>query len=230
MSTTKCEKSEHRKEIDEAAKSGMSARKISEMLLVKFNEHMSHTAVHNYLSSIKSLDEESAVAAVESLEKRVRNLELNAVTYGPNGSDNGWNTYSLAGTQSHALSRMAVLLDAIPKNTELKAEFEELQKRCIAKQQKEDGLPLDEAEFIKQRAENAKKEKEAAKAEIEAKEKRMKQAAEDEILRRKTDNENLLKVIEENAKKAERQNRLQALRDAELEERAGIDSEGNSIR
>jgi hypothetical protein len=44
MSTSKCEKSEHRKEIDEAAKSGMSARKISEMLLVKFNEHMSHTA------------------------------------------------------------------------------------------------------------------------------------------------------------------------------------------
>jgi hypothetical protein len=104
MSTSKCEKSEHRKEIDEAAKNGMSARKISDMLLVKFNEHMSHTAIHNYLDKSKSLDEESAIEAVENLEKRVRNLELNAVTYGPNGSDNGWNTYSLAGTQSHALS------------------------------------------------------------------------------------------------------------------------------
>jgi hypothetical protein len=229
MSTSKCEKSEHRKEIDEAAKNGMSARKISDMLLVKFNEHMSHTAIHNYLDKSKSLDEESAIEAVENLEKRVRNLELNAFAYGPGGSDNGWKTYSLAGVQLHALRRIDVLLDAIPKNTELKAEFKELEKRCIAKQQKEDGLPLDEAEFIKQRAENAKNEKEALKAEIEAKEESMEQQAKDELLRIKTDRENTLKVLEKAAKEHERQKRLQDLRDAKLEKDAGIDSEGNPI-
>lgn len=229
MSTSKCEKSEHRAEIDKAAKNGMTSRDISDMLVVKFKEHVSHSAVQNYLDKHKSLDEESALAAVERLEKRIRNLEINAVIYGPGGSDGGWKTYSLAGVQLHALRRIDVLLDAIPKNTELKEEFKELQKRCIAKQQKEDGLPLDEAEFIVQRAENAKNEKKRVKAEIEAKEKRMQQTAEDEILRRKTDNENLLKALEKSAKEHERQTRLQDLRDAKLEKDAGIDSEGNLI-
>jgi hypothetical protein len=91
-------------------------------------------------------------------------------------------------------------------------------------------LALSDAEFVAQRAANAKAENEAVEQEKKAKEERMMQAAEDELLRRKKDQENLLKVIEENAKKAERRSRLNELRNKELEERAGIDSEGNSIR
>jgi TusA-related sulfurtransferase len=232
VAETRCKvcASEHRAEIEQAAARGTPLREVAETILVKYAENISHVSISTHLNKHKTLAEETAITAVESLEKRVRNLELNAFVYGPGGDDRGWSTYSIAGAQPHSLSRMEVLVDAIPNNKGLKAEFRALQDRIIAKRQKADGLPLNDEEFIKQRAEKAKAEEEAIVYAREATKKRMMQAAEDEVLRIKTDHENLLKALEKSAKKQERQNRLQALRDAELEERAGIDSEGNSIR
>jgi TusA-related sulfurtransferase len=124
---------------------------------------------------------------------------------------------------------MDVLLDAIPDSEGMEAEFRALQDKVIAKRQKADGLPLNDEEFITQRAENLKAEEEARIAEEEATKKRMQKAAEDEILRIKTDRENLTKVLEESARKQERRNRLDALRDAALEKEAGIDKDGNPL-
>jgi TusA-related sulfurtransferase len=229
MATSKCAESPHRAEIDEAAKNGMRARQISEMLTVKYAETISHTSINKYLATGKSIVQEEESKVLEALEARIRNLEINACKYGPNGNDRGWTTYSIEGGQTHSLSRMDVLLDAIPDSEGMEAEFRALQDKVIAKRQKADGLPLNDEEFITQRAENLKAEEEARIAEEEATKKRMQKAAEDEILRIKTDRENLTKVLEESARKQERRNRLDALRDAALEKEAGIDKDGNPL-
>jgi hypothetical protein len=193
------EKSEHRKWIDEKIDAGMSARAISEDLSVKFGEQISNVSISAFINSLNTeekIEEKTALEIIAALTARVRNLELNIWKYGQiSGQQTAWGTYSIDGRVSHSLKRIEVLTDAMPV-TPTDKEYNDLVAAIVERKQKEDGLPLSDAEFVKERARIAKAAKDAEIAKKKELDEQRKAAAKAEIERREKDQKTLLKNIE----------------------------------
>lgn len=221
--------SEHRAEIEQKAEAGEPLRDISEFMLVKYGEHMSHTAIGTHLSKHRTKATEKALLLAESNAKRIRNLEINAYLNRPSGTDWSVAVYNINGQTSHTVQREDTLLRAIPDSELLGQEHKDIVTtlRNEIKAEYADSLDRslwDEARTV--RAEWAEEDRIKAAEDAEA---AAIAAAKQEILEREKERNQLSKNIEASAKKLERRERLQALRDKELEERAGIDENGDPL-
>jgi hypothetical protein len=221
---TKCKVclSKHRAYIEQQKEAGVSLRDISSALSVKWNENISHTLIGKHFTMSKSL--------TEALTKRVRNLERWCMHNTGNAQYTAWNSYTIDGSVSHSITYQDIFAASIPNSEALEKEYMDSVDTLRAKQKNESGLVLNDSEFDAERAEIKKNAEDAEKKRIKDEEDRKMEFAMQELRDIEAQKVRMQEMLENTAKKMERRNRLDALRDAKLEAEAGIDSEGNSIR
>lgn len=230
---SKIANSPHREFVEQQAANGVPARVISFNLNKNWGEKISHVTISSYLNKkkkgvtpplLKNLE-----IVIEGLEKRIRGLEINAWLQRPGGSNHGFCTYSIDGTQSHSLSREEVFLHTFPDADKLEEEYDARVRIVMDSKKSKYPNNLDPEIW-----EEAREVYNIWCGEEEEEQKKLLEdqkiaAAKAEVERIEADRLAVIKVLEESAKKQQRQLRLQALRDAKLEADAGIDENGNSI-
>jgi len=118
--------SPHRGYIEEQLANGLSARSISKLVKVMFDESISHTAIANHVKHHLNSDSNNSISQpevdLEALEARVRNLEREVAHKVSNDPITFWNEYGEGFTQRVTLTRQDLFLDAIPNPEDLKEE------------------------------------------------------------------------------------------------------------
>lgn len=189
----KCENSKHREWIEERAKAGASSRDISDGLLVKFGEQISHVTISAYLNTLNSGKKGPSVSDVEDtisrLEERLDALEVILSEEANTAGYASFKSYTLAGKTSHTISYKDIILVLHPDKKDVHGQYKTLVARIKSDMVKEGNLILSDESFIKPRAELNKKNRAKAAAGLAA--------AEEELVKREAERVKFMNAMEE---------------------------------